>query len=375
MVGAVTLYAFGSNACGQLGIGHTKDTSLPQPCQVSDGWKWPAPIARIRGGGSHTLVLLESGDLYASGSLSNGRTGLDFSKDSIVMFQKVPRETLGCSKVKLCSALWEASVVVTEDNKVYTFGLGPKGELGAGEGVTGLSHNLDRLWPPEEQIIDLESGISHTVIVLSNGDVYGWGNGRKGQLGEPAEIVWKPRKIPNLDFKVERAVCGKEFSYLVGDPGEGHHVVLGSDKWNVISVAPAAIPGWQNIGASWGSIFVTSYSGGVCAWGRNDHGQLGPDRCPEYVEFIAAGSEHALALTIHNNVAAWGWGEHGNCGPGIDERGDVKGWYNDIQADGFGKASKVMGVAAGCATSFVWIQAADGEHSPKLSKDQADELN
>lgn len=356
MTAAVVLYAFGSNACGQLGIGDTEDTSIPQPSQVLDGYEWPAPIAMIKGGGSHTLVLLKSGALYASGSLGNGRTGLNNSEVSISRFHQVPSAVFGGSKVKLCSALWEASVVVTEDDEVYTFGLGPKGELGVGQAASGNSHRLGRFWPPEEEIIDVASGMSHTIVVASNGDVYGWGNGRKGQLGEPAEVVWRPRKIAGSGFKVVRAACGTEFSYLVGDTEEGSHVILGSDKWNVRSNAPAAIPGWQKVDASWGSIYVISGSGELHTWGRNDHGQLGPARHPENFKDIAAGSEHTLALTLSNNVASWGWGEHGNCGPGIDAQGDVKGWYNALQPDRFGKASGVVGVAAGCATSFVWTQ-------------------
>ncbi|KAL8924424.1 MAG: hypothetical protein Q9208_004032 [Pyrenodesmia sp. 3 TL-2023] len=371
MGGEVMLYAFGSNACGQLGIGDKNDTSIPQPCHVLDGWQWPAPIATVKGGGSHTLVLLKSGDLYASGLLRDERTGLRSSEDSVVKFHRVQSAALSGSQVKLCSALWEASIIVTTNDEIYTFGVGSKGELGVGEGVQGVSHKLDRFWPPEEHILDLASGPSHAVVVLSNGEVYGWGNGRKGQLGQPAEIVWRPRKIAGLDFKVVRAVCGQEFSYLVSRDDERYHIVLGSDKWKVASNAPAPIIGWECLSANWGSIFVINYSGEVHAWGRNDHGQLGPGRYPGPLESLAAGSEHALGLTSHDKVVAWGWGEHGNCGPGLDAQGDVKERFNTIKLDHFGKASKPMGVAAGCATSFVWTQSADGESPPKLPFEHA----
>ncbi|KAL8987564.1 MAG: hypothetical protein Q9177_003240 [Variospora cf. flavescens] len=372
MAGLGLLYAFGSNACGQLGISHSEDTNDPEPCHILDGgWQWPAPIDTIKGGGCHTLVLLESGDLYVSGSLKDRRACIDPATEAISKFHKVPSTTFGGAKVKFCSALWEASVTVTNEDRIYTFGLGPKGELGVGEGVIGASHNIDRFWPLEEHVVDLASGMSHSVIVLSNGDVYGWGNGRKGQLGEPPEVVWRPRKIPNLDFKVVRAVCGREFTYLVGDDEEGLHAVLGSDKWNVRSDAPAAIPGWEDVGASWGSIFVITCSGDFLSWGRNDHGQLGSDHRIEPFEYIAAGSEHALALTLHDNVVAWGWGEHGNCGRGMDERGDVKGKWNKIKPDTFGKASRVLGVAAGCATSFLWTQFTNGQSPPTLPADIA----
>ncbi|KAL8737424.1 MAG: hypothetical protein Q9181_001703 [Wetmoreana brouardii] len=360
------VYGFGSNGSGQLGIGGTEDTSLPQPCLLLDNQEWPSPIESIRGGGSHTLVLLESGQLYASGSLSHRRTGLTTSEESTSRFRLVPSCAFGGSKVKLCSGLWEASIVVTNDNEIYAFGLGPKGELGTGQGLVNSSHRLDRFCPKDEQIVDVSSGMAHTVIILSNGDAYGWGNGRKGQLGEPAEIVWKPRRVQNLSFKVVRAVCGRDFSYLLGAPGDGHHATLGSDKWKVRSAAPVDVRGWREVAASWSSILLLRGSD-FLAWGRDDHGQLGPEVRPTLLVDIVAGSEHAVVVTQQNlmngvvlGVASWGWGEHGNCGLGVDSQGDVKGRWSEIDPYSFGKNSKVMGIAAGCATSFVWTdEAAD----------------
>ncbi|KAL8980642.1 MAG: hypothetical protein Q9205_004339 [Flavoplaca limonia] len=350
------LYGFGSNASGQLGIGDTEDTSLPQLCQLAGYQEWPSPIKSIKAGGNHTLVLLESGQLFVSGCTKDGRAGLATSTDSITTFSEIPASAFDDSKVKLCSALWEASVIVTNDNHVYTFGFGSKGELGSGNMVKGLTRKLERFCPEGERIVDLSSSISHTVIVLSNGEVCGWGNGRKGQLGAPAEVVWQPRKIQGLPFKVVRAVCGREFSYLVGTPEHGRHMILGSDKWKIRSEAPSSKSGWAHVAASWSSLFSLCTSGELHAWGRNDHGQLGPDKQQIGLLHVVAGSEHVMALTESGAVIVWGWGEHGNCGPGIDAQGDVKGPSNEIYSSHFEPSHKVMGIAAGCATSFVWTE-------------------
>lgn len=355
------LYGFGSNGSGQLGIGSTEDTSLPQVCLLADCQEWPSPIKTIKSGGNHTLVLLESGQLFVSGCIRDGRAGLPSSADSITRFSEVPPSAFGSSKVKLCSALWEASVVVTDDNQVYTFGVGSKGELGTGNVAEELSNRLEKSWPNNEQIVDLSSGMGHTVVTLSNGDVYGWGNGRKGQLGTPNEITWLPRKIQNLSFQVVRAVCGTDFTYLVGEPGLGHHAILGSDKWKIRSNAPSSCLDWNQITASWGSIFTLSISGNFHAWGRNDYGQLGPEKPQIGFTHIIAGSEHAIAMTESGSVVVWGWGEHGNCGPRNNSQGEVKGWWNEIHASSFGNSHKVIGIAAGCATTFVWTEEAEDQ--------------
>ncbi|MCJ1225244.1 hypothetical protein MMC12_001893 [Toensbergia leucococca] len=334
------LYALGSNGSGQLGIAKSGDWSSPQECAFTNANDdMPGLPVKIAAGGNHTLILFESGDLYSVGKNIDGI----FDSDLFLVAQKI----------KLCSAMWESSVVVTTDNDIYTFGNGSKGELGVGPKVTTLaeSQQLDKFVADEAAIVDLASSVNHTVAVLSNGDVYGWGNGRKGQLGKPAQIVWVPRKIEDLGFPVVRAICGREFTYLVGDPTEGHHAIFGSDKWNVISNAPDAVPGWKDIGASWGSIFVLGSSGKITSWGRNDHRQLVSDNGPGVVK-MAVGSEHVLVLSTDGKVLAWGWGEHGNCGPNTDENGDVEGAEISLQH----KSTPIVGIAAGCATSWLWTE-------------------
>lgn len=341
------LYAFGSNGSGQLGICNEEDVSSPQACSFSEGH--PGGIRQIVAGGNHTLVLLESGELYFAGSNVDGRAGLAHSGQKVDRFHKAD---LGLFRVKLCAAMWEASVIVTTADEVYTFGTGSRGELGTGQVTVSAPHKLPDFPPTSESIVDMASGVSHTVIVLSNGDVWGWGNGRKGQLGEPAAIVQIPRKIQGLGFHVVRAVCGREFTYLVGDPREGHHAVLGFNKWDIKSSAPPNALHWKSIGASWCSIFVLKLSGKIESWGRNDHGQLAPPELPG-IEQLAVGSEHVLALTEHMKVICWGWGEHGNCGPNTNETNDVDGRWNDV-SNPPGDKSILQGIAAGCATSFTW---------------------
>ena len=305
------------------------------------------PVA-VAAGGNHTLILFESGYLTVTGSKQSS-FGKQYTSNSEIILHSV----------KLCSATWDAYILCTTQDSILTYGKGEKGELGRGLNtisarVPSPPVDMSGLLPHGVSVVDLASGLQHTVLVLSNGQVVGWGNGRKGQLGQPPEVVWEPRKIDGLDFKVHRAVCGREFTYLVGESTEGRHLILGSDKWGTRSAAPVTIRFWKDIGASWGSIFVLRQSGEITAWGRNDHGQLPPRMLPKLAK-IAIGSEHALALTVNGQVLAWGWGEHGNCGPTSDENGDVKD-YNilTIPSDPHRPGSSILGIGAGCATSWIW---------------------
>lgn len=359
------IYALGSNGSGQLGIGHKEDVSVPkdvlfdrsQPCPNQEP-------AVIRAGGNHTLLLL-GGQLYCSGDPSTGACGLSLEEEQphprfrkVILNNEEASSDLQ-SKVVLCAATWEASFIVKNDShgratQVYSFGTGNKGELGLGELIfrSPKAQLIEDFPLPDTEVVDLAASVSHVIAVLSNGDVYGWGNGRKAQLGLPLGNVFSPRKISDLGFEVQRAVCGREFTYFLGDPEDGQHVILGTDKWDIMDGAPKDIKEWKDVGASWGSIFVLLENGKLLSWGRDDHGQLPPLNLPE-LSHIAVGSEHALAITAQGDVLAWGWGEHGNCGPST-ANGDVKGRWNIIASLGHLPAgSKIISVGAGCATSWI----------------------
>jgi protein ATS1 len=386
------IFALGSNGSGQLGIGHTDDVStptevvLPIPLETST-------LTKVAAGGNHTLLLLDKSKLCASGKNTDYQfptTGLNnelFGRVGGVQYPYVeagsqifrtafqpPIGPLFEYKTSLCAATWEASLAYVAcctpqeginskpeqdiiETALLSAGSGARGELGTGVGLqkeTKSVHFPNHVSTTAGAIItDLAAGMNHVVAILQDGSVWGWGAARKGQIGEPkAASIHTPRKIDGIPFKPHRVVCGKEFTYIVGDPAKGEHLILGSDKFGVISSAPKTVAGWKDIGASWGSIFVLLESGEMLSWGRDDHGQLAPKNLPNLKQ-IAVGSEHVVALTAYGAVIAWGWGEHGNCGLPVDEQGDVKGRWNELELPDVPGIMKVERLGAGCATTFI----------------------
>ena len=341
-----------------MGIGNTDDQNQPQRCIFQDDEKQPlgTPIT-ITAGGNHTLVLFDSGRLFSAGFDSS----LAGSKSSPANFNTFFTELVVPSrsrKIKLCSATWEASIIVTREDEVYAIGSGPQGELGIDTDYVHTLQKLPNFPPSSASIVDISSGIRHTVVVLSNGEVYGWGNARKGKLGYANDgIIRTPQKMSGLAFGVSKATCGREFTYIVGDPSKTEHQVVGSDQWNVKSSAPSApwprSTGLKGLGSSWCGIYTLDSSGKISSWGRNDRGQLAPQDLPE-IKQIAVGSEHTLALTENGEVLAWGWGEHGNCGPKTDQHGNVRDRWQQILPKSPFSENKVLTIGAGCATSYIW---------------------
>lgn len=421
----MNLFAFGSNGSGQLGIGHTEDVTVPTECLFT------APdalandeITRIVAGGNHTLLLTKYGHVYAAGCNSDNRCGPDPSsldahldtqprpvdtspqtqqttESNLLHFRRIvltdPASNTPVTTFKCASATWEGTLLVASvpharlsngtptpasEDKVFVLGSTPKGELGLGESTHPPNPapapggtSIPDFPPPGCEIIALASGMSHTVAVLSNGEVYGWGGARKGQLGptqRAGKIAWTPVQVGGIPFPATGAVCGREFTVVLGARERGEFVVLGdsANRWGVLDVPDTlrrSGEGYLDIGASWHGIYVQRCTAGgqgpagssgssLVAWGRDDRGQLPPADLPA-VRKIAIGSEHGLAVLQDGSVVAFGWGEHGNCGPETDERGNVAGVYKMIPLPHIGRPNwGVAGVGAGCATSWVVME-------------------
>ncbi|KAJ0417331.1 putative alpha-tubulin suppressor protein Aats1 [Aspergillus carlsbadensis] len=401
-----TLYAFGSNGSGQLAIGHDEDVSFPTRCRFEDvdsdttdasSGNGGASVARIVAGGNHTLVLLGDGRVYAAGCNENGRCGSGAQSSSVpalnsrasdgftggsgslYRFRRVVVQDEETGKVydvfRDVSATWEATFLVPatsadereDTDAVFVLGSGAKGELGLGMDIpqTSIAARIPDFPPRGVTITRITSGMGHTVVVLSSGDVYGWGGARKGQLGDTAitkKIAWSPVKVEGVSFSVSDAACGREFTVLCGNREAGEFVVLGAagDKWGIRGGIPTSsfglgsafecVKGYRKIDASWHGVYVYQKDRSILAWGRNDRGQLPPDDL-RGVKQVAVGSEHVLALLEDRSVVAFGWGEHGNCGPGTDAQGNVKGVCSPVPLPERG--FEAVGVGAGCATSWV----------------------
>jgi protein ATS1 len=336
------VHALGSNGSCQLGVGHYDDLSAPSLVEIHN---LDAPITSIKAGGNHTLILTKSGTVYATGENTDGRCAISTEVTSISSFT-----SSSLPKMEYIAATWDASFFASA-HAVYVCGSGLKGELGLGQSTVKAAspQRIPDFPPTGTQIIDLAACMGHVVVVLSNGHVYGWGNGLHGQLGSPLSVVWSPRRLDDIPFPVSRAVCGKDFTCVFGDPADGKLQLLGvakRDRFNIKSNTPQTLSNWIDVQATWGGVYVLLRDNNLVAWGRNDHGQLPPTDIP--VTAMAAGSEHMLVLTTTGKVLAWGWGEHGNCGLPTDEQRDVKGRWYELDS-----STTVLHIGAGCATSWI----------------------
>ncbi|KAF2016298.1 RCC1/BLIP-II [Aaosphaeria arxii CBS 175.79] len=378
------LFVFGANDEGQLGTGCKEEKVFIPTRAIRGASFWSMSIV---GGSKHTLLQDEHGNVFVAGQNTDRQLGYFNSSppNSKVAAIEDPAQTSLCeftlkrNDVAFCAATWDSSAYVLQGSAtealnevIHTEGKGLDGELGRGACIStaeirtvrsSAGSYLDPLDPLPDQVRSFAAGHSHYVAVLKNGQVWGWGKANKSQLGDLQESSTKkisePRQLPDIGFEAVKIVCGKEFTYIVADPADGRHLILGQDKGGLKSNMPASIQNWKDIGATWNAIYVLYQDGTLQAWGKEFLYQLVPPGLPP-LDQIAIGSEHVLALTRASDTSpskliSWGWGEHGNCGdvstmdpPPAMPRCCVTGRWNEIDIPG-----SILSIGAAQATSFV----------------------
>lgn len=330
------LLACGSNGNYQLGIGHNEDVDALMECQVS-GLDEPKKVIC---GGNHTLLLTKSGQIFAVGDNRVGQCGLSLSV--VEKFTLVPQ--MDGSKWVDAAAGWEYSILVNESNKVFCCGSGRNGELGLSQATE--SPYLTEVFKFDHRVTKIASSIHHTVVLLENGETFGWGNNKKGQLGFSKEqkVVWQPTRLslsPVRDYSLAR-----DFSVFLLTDGIR---IAGKCSESLPDILENSYTSACQVHCMWTSAHVF-VDGKVISAGNNSHGQLIPI-CSFPIKQVAIGSEHGLLLDGSNAVKSWGWGEHGNCGSQPGES-VVYCRFSTL----YSGPGKVCGIWGGCATSWVAIE-------------------
>jgi alpha-tubulin suppressor-like RCC1 family protein len=250
-------------------------------------------------------------------------------------------------------------MMVRSDGTVWTVGRNTDGQLGTGQVITrsdgtkvvepatsDVAVQVLGL-PTDASVVSVAAGLYHSLVLLSDGRVYGWGRGTSGLLGSTAaSIQITPVQVQfpaNMSSSVVALSAGESYSlalladgtvYAWGSAVDG---ALGNGTTSGVFSTPVkvqfpttspvvAIASGQNHNLA---VLVDGTNHVVYAWGNNSSGKLGLDpltttrkSTPVLVGGIssamdvAAGNSHSLALLSNGTVLSWGANSHGQLGDG-----------------------------------------------------------
>jgi alpha-tubulin suppressor-like RCC1 family protein len=172
------IYGCGSNLFGQLGTGNTTNTTTLTLMTNTTGKK-PTAIYGCSNYSSHTIVLMDDGTIYGCGNNFNGQLGTGNTTDTTTL--TLMTNTTG-KKPTAISCMDRSTVVLMTDGTIYGCGYNTDGQLGTGNNTsTNLLTLMTNTTGKTPSFISC--GNEHTVILMTDGTIYGCGNNSKGQLG------------------------------------------------------------------------------------------------------------------------------------------------------------------------------------------------
>lgn len=344
----------GSNGSGQLGLEHKEDVS---EISLASAIYLPSKPVKIACGGNHTLVLCENGHVFAAG---DALMDFDGEEERIGELQRVRFH--GFDTFKDITAGWEFSVFVTDEDRIFSAGIGLNGELGLGK-------TTKKTRAAQEVIIQglgkcavkaIHSSIHSVVVEFDNQQLYGWGHNKKGQLVELAgdkslKILWSPVLL-SFDDEVIDVSMSREFTVFRTSKSI---IFNGADKFQIKeNLANYANDKIIETLSMWSSLHLQTKAKNLASLGNNSHGQLFPGAENKILTHFAVGSEHGLCYEDPSRtVFAWGWGEHGNCGLEKDKKTIDRVTFDYLNPIYTLKTNeKLVSLFGGCATTWIVLQ-------------------
>lgn len=328
-----TLWSWGKNDHGQLGLGDTTDRNAP--VRVSADTTWVAVAA----GHAHSIALKSDGSLWVVGDNGYGQLGIPGEQYSTL--QRVGTDddwvAIGAGD--------DFTLAIKADRSLWTWGRNRFGQLGRGdyaqEDVPGRV--------PGSGWVLAAGGADHAVAIKEDGSLWAWGVNTYGQLGNGTTqgYVPQPQRVgADNDWLLASAGVGGGAIVAIKADGtlwgwgrniSGELGLNGQEALTPRKLGPAN--DWVDVATGSGFTIALKADGILWASGANARGRLGiPDESNYYEftqvpgsgwQYVATGDSHALAIGPEGALYSWGSNQFGELGQGtsdIQGNGMVQGF-------------------------------------------------
>ncbi len=202
------VWAWGRNNEGQLGDGTTTNRNLPQPVLVSIGGAQLSGVIQVSAGGQHSVALTTTGAVFVWGQNDRGQVGNNTTSASVA-FPTQTTATLMGTIVQISAGNAHTAAINTAGN-VYAWGQGTQGEIGDNNTVNAL---VPRQTLNISNVVRIEAHASwHNLARQRDGNMFAWGHGAGGEIGDGAGVQRNlPVNISTGNLGTNVAVFGVGF--------------------------------------------------------------------------------------------------------------------------------------------------------------------
>ena len=241
------------------------------------------------------------------------------------------------------SAFYTHVILLTSNNRLYTWGYNSKGQLGNGSisswsGPVDISSRFQL--QKDEKFTDISSGYEYSMTITSLGEVYAWGDG----FGSTPQNITNRFYLLNNE-KILSVLGGtgdalfissEEKIYTLSNTGiaelnynDKSNAYFAIDITDLFNLSPEEKI--ENMSRSNQNINLITSAGKLYIHGENNFGQIGNGfrvtlSSPiniintlnldeeETIEIFSSNAGHSLLLTTYGNLISWGNNENGQLG-------------------------------------------------------------
>jgi len=276
-----TVWTWGTNENGQLGIGTATPISSNRPVKVTS----LSGITAVSAGVTQVMALKSDGTVWTWGWNANGELGIGFNDFAP---HPTPTQVPGLTNVVRVIAGDGISYAIKADGTVFGWGFAVVGKLGDGQAFNTYTSPIEL--PLLKNMVTAGSGPGATVAIKQDQTVWSFGINGSGRLGRGIidnSIYPVPTQIPDL---LGKAVASGILHSIVALPDGTVRVFGGNDSGQLglgpndtlPHHSPTFVPGIGGVfavAAGSNSTFVVigdpNTGGTIQGWGGNEFGVLG----------------------------------------------------------------------------------------------------
>ncbi len=317
-----TLWSWGYNLIGQLGLGNNTNSNRPVRVGALNDW------AAVSAGDAHSMAIKKNGTLWVWGDNSNGQ----LANGTFTGNSNTPQQVGSANNWVKADAGNSYCMALKSDGTLWGWGSNVNGYLGDGTNTgrsTPVQAGTDTDWK------EISAGLNHTLGLKTNGKLWAWGLGSVGQLGGAT-----PGNSPNQVGLESNwgSICAGEYNSLAlkttgtlwgwgwnqwGELGLGNYI----QKSTPTQVGTAN--NWQSASLYSRHSLAVKQDGTLWSWGVNIAGALGngtnsssnsPAQAGVATNWLKLTTGPGFSLGIRSDNTLWAWGKNtdGQLGDGTN---------------------------------------------------------
>ncbi|MEI6217342.1 MAG: hypothetical protein WCP86_00430, partial [bacterium] len=295
-----TVWAWGNNSNGRLGDNTTTERGVPTQVHGTNNLGYLTGIAAVAAGDTYSLCLGTNGYVFAWGRNDKGQLGDNTTTDRYtpVRVLSTTNTSSGLSGIVAIAVGKLHNLALNSAGDVYAWGDNSKGQVG--DNSTSTRNVPVRVHGAGDVgylggVMAVAAGHMHSLAVKVDGTVWAWGENDKGQLGNGTTTQQKtPAQVHGTNgvgylTNILAAAAGDGFSLALDIDGnvwawgDGANGKLGNNA-TAVKTTPVQVHGTNNVGYLPGVVAIAAGTlhglavdedGTIYAWGRNNGNQLG----------------------------------------------------------------------------------------------------